>query len=71
MSLNEHSQNNDFPGNQVQESQPDYEKAEMDLLRAGLARTHTERFLFATRLYKIQKTLDKAKIVYKPDTLKI
>jgi hypothetical protein len=37
----------------------DYEKAEMDLLRAALKRSYTERFLMATRLYKIQQTMKK------------
>ncbi len=69
MPVDDNSENNKVNFNEVNEPQPDYEKAETDLLRAGLARTHTERFLFATRLYKIQKTMDKAKIIHKPDTL--
>jgi hypothetical protein len=55
--------------NIMQEPQADYEKAEMDLLRDALKRTHKERFLMATTLYKIQLTLNKAKITYKPYTL--
>ena len=51
MPVNDHSENNKLHFNEVNEPQPDYEKAGTDLLRAGLARTHTERFLFATRLY--------------------
>jgi hypothetical protein len=47
----------------------DYEKAEMDLLREALKRSYTERFLMATRLYKIQQTLNKAKITHQPYTL--
>lgn len=54
----------------VNEQQADYEKAEMDLLRDGLKRTHQERFLFATMLYKVQQTLKKATIIYKADNLK-
>lgn len=50
--------------NIVQEQQPDYEKAEMDLLRDALKRTYKERFLMATTLYKIQLTLNKAKITH-------
>jgi hypothetical protein len=53
-------------GNSLHEPSVNYEKAEMDLLRESLNRTYTERFLFATRLYKIQQTLSKAKITHKP-----
>lgn len=45
-------------------------KAENDLLKEALLRTHQERFLFATKLYKIQKTMDKFSVVHKPYTLK-
>lgn len=44
----------------------DFEKAEMDLLKEGLKRSYKERFLMATRLYKIQKTMEKAVITHKP-----
>ncbi len=43
----------------------DFEKAEIDLLKEGLKRTYKERFLMATRLYKIQKTMQKAVITHK------
>jgi len=43
-----------------------FEKAEMDLLRESLRRSYKERFLMATRLYKIQKTMSKAVITRKP-----
>jgi hypothetical protein len=46
-------------------SLPDYEKAEMDLLREALKRSYKERFLMATRLYKVQQTMKKAKITHK------
>jgi hypothetical protein len=52
--------------NIMHEPQPDYEKAELDLLRDGLKRTHKERFLFLMQLIKIQNTLKKAKITHKP-----
>jgi hypothetical protein len=55
--------------NKVVPTDADYEKAEMDLLRDALKRTHTERFLMATTLYKIQLTLSKAKITRTPYTL--
>ena len=43
-----------------------FEKAEMDLLRESLGRSYKERFLMATRLYKIQQTMSKAVIIRKP-----
>ena len=43
-----------------------FEKAEMDLLRESLRRSYKERFLMATRLYKIQQTMSKAVITRKP-----
>ena len=46
----------------------DFEKAEMDLLREALKRSYKERFLMATRLYKIQQTMQKAVITHKPFT---
>ena len=46
--------------------QPDYEKAETDLLKESLSRSYKERFLMATRLYKIQQTMKKAVITHKP-----
>ena len=52
--------------NHLNEPTAGYEKAEMDLLRESLSRTYTERFLFTTRLYKIQQTFKKAKITHKP-----
>ena len=45
---------------------PDFEKAELDLLRESLRRSYKERFLMATRLYKIQQTMKKAVITHKP-----
>jgi len=43
-----------------------FEKAELDLLRASLKKSYKERFLMATQLYKVQKTMQKAKITHKP-----
>lgn len=56
-------------GNFLNVHQPDYEKAEMDQLKDALKRTHKERFLIATSLYKIQQTLNKAVITHKPYNL--
>gem|GEM_PF-1040901 len=50
---------------------PDYEKAEMDLLRETLKRSYKERFLMATRLHKIEKTMEKAVITHKPGIKKV
>ncbi len=52
--------------NVLNEHQPDCEKTEMDQLRDALKRTYKERFLVATRLYKIQQTLNKATITHQP-----
>jgi hypothetical protein len=48
------------------ERKPDYEKAELDMLLSALKRTHMERFLYATKWYKIQQTLKKATITHQP-----
>jgi len=57
----------DIDKNQSSPNQiPNFEKAELDLLRKGLRRSYKERFLAATRLYKIQQTMKKAVITYKP-----
>jgi len=42
---------------------PDFEKAEIDLLRESLRLSYKERFLRATR---IQQTMKKAVITHKP-----
>ena len=42
-----------------------YEKAEMDLLRDALKRTHEQRFFMMTRLMKLSIMLKNAKITYK------
>jgi len=43
-----------------------FEEAEIQLLKESLNRTYKERFEMGTRLYKVYKTLQKAKITYKP-----
>ena len=43
-----------------------FNDAELELLKEGLKRTYKERFEMATRLYKIQQTMNKATIVHKP-----
>ena len=43
-----------------------FDQAEIELLKEGLKRNYKERFEMATRLYKIQQTMNKATIVHKP-----
>lgn len=43
-----------------------FTQAEIALLKEGLKRTHQERFEMATRLYKIQQTMQKATVAHKP-----
>lgn len=61
--------NSSSKNNILNERQPDYEKAEMDQLRDALKRTYKERILVATRLFKIQQTLNRAIITHKHYTL--
>ena len=49
----------------VSEPQPDYEKAELDLLRAALKRSYPERFKVMTTLMKMNFMLKNAKITHK------
>jgi hypothetical protein len=44
----------------------DFEIAGLDPLRENLRRSYKERFLMATRLYKIQQTMQKAVVTHKP-----
>jgi hypothetical protein len=53
-------------GQRLPEQAAGFEKAEMNLLRENLRRSYKERFLMATRLYKIQQTMKKAVITHKP-----
>lgn len=64
--MNKSGIKNNHSDNLLNEPSADYEKAELDLLKESLSRSYTERFLFATRLYKIQQTLKRAKITHKP-----
>lgn len=62
-------ENTSLSENILQEHQPDYEKAEMDLLKDALKRTYKERILVANKLYKIQQMFNRAIITHKPYTL--
>jgi hypothetical protein len=43
-----------------------FDQAEIELLKEALKRTYKERFEMATRLYKVQQTMNKAAITHKP-----
>lgn len=43
-----------------------FDQAELELLKEGLKRSYKERFQMATRLYKIERTMNKASITHKP-----
>lgn len=49
----------------VNEPQPDYDKAEMDLLREALKKSYTERFKTMTTLMKMNIMFRRAKITHK------
>lgn len=55
---------NDLPSSQVNEPEADYEKAELDLLKEGMKRTHTERFQMMMKLIKVGRMLKNAKITH-------
>lgn len=57
--------------NIASEPQPDYEKAEMDLLRDALKRSYTERFKMMATLMKIGFMMKRAKIASNDDPSKI
>jgi hypothetical protein len=54
----------------MEKSKQSFTLAELELLKEGLKRTYKERFEMATRLYKIQQTMNKASILHKPFTSK-
>ncbi|RPD48214.1 hypothetical protein [Paracnuella aquatica] len=49
-----------------QEPQPDFQKAELDLLRTALKRSYTERFLVMTTLMKRSLMLKNATVFHQP-----
>jgi len=50
----------------MKKEEPVLDKAELEYLKAGLRRSHKERFEYATLLYKVQQTMNKAIITHKP-----
>ncbi len=52
--------------NTASEPQPDYEKAEVDLLREALKKSYTERFKTMTTLMKMNIMFRRAKITHRP-----
>ncbi|MDN3583390.1 hypothetical protein [Mucilaginibacter flavus] len=50
----------------MEKDRQSFTQAELELLKEGLKRTYKERFEMATRLYKIQQTMNKASITHKP-----
>lgn len=51
----------------INENTPDYEKAEMDLLRDALKKTYIERFETMMNLIKMNLMFRKAKIIHQKD----
>ncbi len=51
----------------LNEPEPDYEKAEMDLLRDALRKSYMERFETMMNLIKMNRMLRKAKIISQED----
>jgi len=52
--------------NGMKKTEQALDPAEIALLKEALKRTYKERFEMATRLYKIQQTMNKATITHKP-----
>ncbi|MGY3213607.1 hypothetical protein [Mucilaginibacter sp. HD30] len=50
----------------MKKEEPLLDKAELAYLKEGLKRTYKERFEYATLLYKVQQTMNKAVITHKP-----
>jgi hypothetical protein len=62
--------NYDFLNSQeLNEKEPDYEKAELDLLRDALSKDHTQRFEMMMQLIKIGIMIKNATIIHKSDSI--
>lgn len=65
--ISEQDKRNNFNKNEEPDIDLAFQKSEDDLLLEGLNRTYTERFYFATRLYKVQKLMEKARVTHGPN----
>lgn len=50
----------------MKKNEQTFDQAELELIKEGLKRSYKERFEMATRLYKIQQTMNRASITHKP-----
>lgn len=50
----------------MQQKKNAFEQVELIRLKEALKKSYKERFLMATRLYKVQKVMEKARITHKP-----
>ena len=50
----------------MKKNEQTFDQAELELIKEGLKRSYKERFEMATRLYKIQQTMNRASISHKP-----
>jgi outer membrane protein assembly factor BamA len=56
----------ELQANQMENKKRLLDEAEITHLKEGLKRSYKERFEMATRLYKVQQTMNKAVISHKP-----
>jgi hypothetical protein len=50
----------------MEKTKQTFDQAELELLKEGLKRSYKERFEMATRLFKVQQTMNKASVSHKP-----
>lgn len=50
----------------MEKTKQEFNPNELEQLKEALKRTYKERFEMATRLYKINQTMNKASITHKP-----
>lgn len=69
MSSHKKKYENDQNPSQVNEPEADYEKAELDLIRNALKRSHSERFDIMMSLIKTSIMLKNAKVTHQSDSI--
>jgi hypothetical protein len=69
MSSSEKKYENVPDSSRVGEPEVDYEKAELDLIRNALSRSHSERFDLMMSLIKTSIMLKNAKVTHQPDLI--